>query len=218
MRIAPFTLGALAAVTLVLGSARSAEAQTRASLPTSKSTLFDITPYAGYMVFGDYFSGPLGTAITNAPSTVVGAQLGMRIAPNVSIIGNLATTNSDVQAGVPFFGGVSIAKSTLTMYDAGLQFDLPMGGVSGTQFSPFVQASAGAMRYDLSESLLTTTATNLAANLGVGADISVGSGVGVRLMARDYIGNFNFQDATSLNVTGNTTQSFMFSAGLRFSF
>jgi hypothetical protein len=218
MRNPSLAILGLAVGTLIVGSPSTAAAQSRGGMPVAKPTLFDVTPYVGYMVFGDYLSGPLGTAITNAPSTVVGAQLGMRIAPNVSIIGNLATTNSDVQAGVPFFGGVSIAKSTLTMYDAGLQLDLPMSATSGTQFSPFIQASAGAMRYDLTESFLTRTATNLAANVGAGADISVGSGVGVRLMARDYIGNFNFHDATALNVSSNTTQSFMFSAGLRFSF
>jgi hypothetical protein len=218
MRITPLTLAALAATTFAIGSPHRAAAQSRSGLPVAQQTIFDITPYAGYMVFGNYLSGPLGTSITNAPSTVVGMQLGMRIAPNVSVIGNLATTNSDVQAGVPFFGGVSVAKSTILMYDAGLQLDLPMTTMTGTAFSPFIQASAGAMRYDLTQSFLTTSATNLAANLGAGADISVGRGVGLRLMARDYIGNFNFNDATGLNVSSNTTQSFAFNAGLRFSF
>jgi hypothetical protein len=220
MRVTPFALAALAVGTLALSRPHTAAAQSRGpGAPLATGTLFEATPYVGYMMFGDYLSGPLGTSITNAPAPVVGLQLGMKIAPNVSLIGNLATANSDVQAGVPFFGGVSIAKSSLLMYDAGLQLDLPMSTMSGAELSPFIQASAGAMRYDLTEgSLLSRTATNLAANVGIGADLGLGRGVGLRLMAKDYIGQFNAQDATTFNVSTNTTQSFMFSAGVKFSF
>jgi hypothetical protein len=220
MRITPFALAALTVGTLALSHPRTAAAQSRApgsSLTTG--TLFEATPYAGYMLFGDYLSGPLGTSVTNAPAPVVGLQLGMKIAPNLSIIGNLAAANSDVQAGLPFLGGVTIAKSSVVMYDAGLQLDLPISTMSGAQLSPFVQASAGAMRYDLTEgSMLSRTATNLAGNIGLGADLGLGRGVGLRLMAKDYIGQFNAQDATTFNVSTNTTQSFLFSAGLKFSF
>jgi hypothetical protein len=54
--------------------------------------------------------------------------------------------------------------------------------------------------------------------VGLGADVSVGRGVGVRVMAKDYIGRFDLQQATYLNVGTNTTQSFAFSAGVRLSF
>jgi hypothetical protein len=223
MRITPFALAALAVGTLAVTPPHTAAAQSRGpggqGGPLTTGTMFEATPYAGYMLFGDYLSGPLGTSITNAPAPVVGLQLGMKIAPNVSLIGNLATANSDVQAGIPFFGGVSIAKSSVIMYDAGLQLDLPISTMSGTEFSPFIQAGAGAMRYDLTEgSLLSRTATNLAANVGLGADIGLGRGVGLRLMAKDYIGQFNAQDATTFNVSTNTTQSYMLSAGVKFSF
>jgi hypothetical protein len=193
-----------------------AQAQSRPAPPSA--TIFEVTPYAGYLISGDMLSGPLGTSVGPSPAPLVGAQIGMHIAPNVSIIGNLATGSSDITAGVPLIGGVSLAQSRVVLYDAGLQLDLPMGSASGASFSPFLQAGVGAMRYDITESFLTTTSTNLAGNVGVGADISVGSGVGVRLMAKDYIGQFDAQQATSLNVNTNTTQNYALSVGLRFSF
>jgi hypothetical protein len=219
MRLTQIALATLAAGILAV-SPRIAAAQSRgASAPLVHGTMFEATPYAGYMVFGDYLSGPLGTSITNAPAPIVGLQLGMRIAPNLSVIGNIATANSDVQAGIPFLGGVSIAKSTLVMYDAGLQLDLPITTYAGAAFSPFIQAGAGGMRYDLSEdNLISRSTTNLAGNVGLGADIGIGSGVGLRLMAKDYVGKFDFQEATTVDISSNTTQSFAFSAGLKFSF
>ena len=200
---------------MVVGIAGVGQAQLTSSQPP---TIFEATPYAGVMIFGDYLSGPLGTSVTNAPATIIGAQLGMKVTPNISIIGNVATASSDIRAGIPILGGVSIAQSTVQMFDAGLQLELPITSLSGFQFSPILQAGAGAMRYAITESFITTNSTNFAANVAAGADISVGRGVGVRLMAKDYIGNFDMQQATYIDAQTNTTNSFAFSAGLRFSF
>jgi hypothetical protein len=194
-----------------------ASAQSRGpSSPLTTATMFEVTPYVGYMIFGDYLSGPFGTSVTNAPAPVFGAQLSMSIAPNLKVIGNVATATSDIQAGVPIFGGVSLAQSRVQMFDAGLELAVPMATL--TAMTPFIQAGAGAMKYDITQSFITTSSTNFAANVGVGADVPVGRGVGVRLMAKDYIGKFDMQQATYLDVGTNTTQSFAFSAGVRFSF
>jgi len=40
----------------------------------------------------------------------------------------------------------------------------------------------------------------------------------LRFLAKDYIGQFNFQDATGLDITGNTAHNFALTAGLRFDF
>ncbi|HEY4138766.1 MAG TPA: hypothetical protein VGN65_09955, partial [Casimicrobiaceae bacterium] len=66
--------------------------------------------------------------------------------------------------------------------------------------------------------VLNTTATNFAGNIGVGADIAMGKGMAVRLLAKDYIGKFNFKDAIGVDVGGSTAHNFGLTAGLRFDF
>lgn len=183
-----------------------------------RGTAFELTPYAGYMIFGDYFKGPLGTSIGNAPGALYGVQLGMKLAPNISLVGNLGYSSSDVRVGVPFLGGYSIARSSTLLYDGGLQLDLPLTMASGFSLKPFAQVGAGAMRYDISQSIVETQATNFAANVGVGADLALGRAIGLRLMAKDYFGKFDFKDATQLEVTGETAHNWGLSAGIRLNF
>jgi hypothetical protein len=194
-----------------------AEAQSRTAPPAS-GLAFDVTPYVGYMIFGSYIDGPFGTSLTNAPAPVIGAQLGMHLTPNISLIGNLATSSSDIQAGIPFLGGLSIADSRMVFYDAGLQLDIPVTTVGGTSFKPFIQAGAGGIRYDIEQLGLSTSANNFAGNVGLGADVAINRSFGVRLMAKDYIGKFDFKDATTFDFSGNTAHSFAFSGGVRVSF
>src|SRR5450759_3349907 len=127
MRIASFALAGLAAGAALTLAPTASQAQSRtAGRPAADgSTMFDVTPYAGYMVFGNYLTGPLGTSLTNAPAPIDGVQLGMKMAPNVSLIGNLATASSDIQVGVPFLGGVSVAQSSVVLYDICLLYTSP---------------------------------------------------------------------------------------------
>ena len=213
---ATFRAGALIAALTLVGAA-SAHAQSRAT-QLERGKAFDFTPYGGYMVFGDYMKGPLGTSLSNAPAPVFGAQLGMRLAPNISLVGNVAAASSDIKAGIPILGGLSVAHSNILLYDAGLQLDIPVTTMGGTSVSPFIQAGAGAIRYDIQESIMSSTATNFAGNVGLGADVALGNGFGVRVMAKDYIGKFDFKDATFIDYSGETAHRIAFSAGLRMSF
>ena len=217
MRLHSYVLTALRSTVAVATLATAAHAQSRATtLPSGKA--FDFTPYVGYMVFDSFLDGPLGTSVGNAPAPVFGAQLGMRLAPSISIVGNVAAASSDIKAGIPILGGLTVAQSNMLIFDGGLQLDVPEMTMSGTSFRPFVQAGAGAIRYDISQSFLSTTATNFAANIGVGADIAIGKSMGVRLMAKDYIGKFDFEDATFIDFDSKTANNLAFSAGLRLSF
>jgi hypothetical protein len=180
--------------------------------------VFHLTPYAGYMVSGDYLKGPLGTSITNSPGPLYGAQLGVALAPNISLIGNAAYTSGDVRVGIPFLGGLSVGNTSMMLYDADLQLDLPTGSTGTVPFVPFVQAGVGAIHYTIDESILQTSATNLAVNFGLGADLSLGRGVAVRLLAKDYVGKFDFKEATSFDVSGQTAHNLAFSAGIRVDF
>jgi hypothetical protein len=142
----------------------------------------------------------------------------LSLAANVSLVGNFAYTTSSLDVGVPIIGGVSVGNSSTLIYDADIEYNLGNARAGSTAFSPFVQAGVGAMKYDVSASVLTTHATNAAANVGVGADFVVGRGMALRVLAKDYIGKFNFKDATGFNVDGNTAHNIGLSAGLRFDF
>src|SRR5262249_59926767 len=116
-------------------AAGSLGAQTRES-----GTGMHVTPYVGYMFFGDYLKGPLGTSLTNAPGLMYGTTLSLPLAPNLSLVGNLGYTSSDIKIGVPFFGGISAGKSTMYMYDAGLEYAFPASKSGTFPFTPFVNA------------------------------------------------------------------------------
>jgi hypothetical protein len=199
------------------GALSAAPASAQPSKPIN-GTAFELTPYVGYMVFGDFLKGPLGSSVSNAPAAIYGAQLGMKLSPNISLVGNLGYGNSDVRVGLPFLGGYSIARSSTLLYDGGLQLDLPVTTASGLSLKPFAQAGVGAMRYDISQSIISTQATNLAGNVGVGADLGLGPSMGLRLMAKDYFGKFDFKDATQLDLQSEMSHNWAFSAGLRLAF
>ena len=46
----------------------------------------------------------------------------------------------------------------------------------------------------------------------------MGRGLALRVMAKDYIGKFNFQDAIGFDVNGGTAHNWAFSAGMKFDF
>jgi hypothetical protein len=170
------------------------------------------------MKFGNFVDGPLGTSINGAGGPMFGAQLGVNLTKNVAIIGNVARASGDLQVGLPFLGGISIGHSSAWLYDGGLQLSAPLGTATALPITPFVQVGAGAMRYDVGASVVNTTATNVTYNAGVGADVALGKLVSVRLMAKDYVGKFDTQQATGIGVGSSTQNNIAVSAGLKLNF
>ena len=185
---------------------------------TPSASVFHVAPYAGYMVFGNYLNGPVGTTLSSKPGALYGVQAALSLSQNLQLVGNIGTTSSSMRVGVPFFGGISVGNSSMLMYDADLEYDFGGPSTSGVKFTPFIQAGIGQMRYDITASVLETHATNVAENVGLGADFAIGRGMAVRVLAKDYIGKFNFQDATGFGITGSTAHNLGFMAGLRFDF
>ncbi len=186
--------------------------------PVSNGSLFSVTPYVGYMSFGDFVRGPVGTSLSMKSGAVYGAQLAMRITTGVALVGNVAHSRTSLQAGVPFLTGLDVGSASMWLYDGGLQFDIPTGG-SQLPLKPFVQVGAGAVRYQLAPAdFLRTDATNFAFNAGVGFDYQMSRAVGLRLAAKDYVGKFDVREATALSVNTPMSHNWAFTAGLRIGF
>src|SRR5512138_545578 len=174
---------------------------------------FAITPYAGYMKFGNLVSGPLGTSLRNAGAAIYGAEATVGLGSSLALVGNVAYSQPGLEVGAPILGGLSVGRSSVLLYDAALRLRVPLTG--GLPISPFVQGGVGAMRQSFELSPVSTHATNTAYNVGAGADIALGSRLGLQVMAKDYIGKFDAREATAINVDTRTTHNWAVSAGLR---
>ena len=106
---------------------------------------FGITPYAGYMKFGNLVSGPLGTSVRNAGAAVYGAEATLGLTRAIALVGNVAYTQPGLEIGAPLIGGVSVGQSSVLLYDAALRLRVPVG-MGGLPISPFVQGGAGYAR------------------------------------------------------------------------
>jgi hypothetical protein len=176
-----------------------------------------ITPYVGYMSFGSLVSGPLGSRLTNGTGAVYGGQITLPISRSIAVYGNLAYSKPGLEVGIPILGGVAVGQSSVLMYDGGLQLS-GSGGRGGRGIVPFVQAGVGGMRYSFDIAPIHLTATNLAFNAGLGVNVPLGSNLGIRLMAKDYIGKFDAQEVSGININTKTTHNFAASVGVTLGF
>ena len=182
----------------------------------AKPTVFDVTPYAGYMMFGKLFEGPIGTSISAGSGPLYGAQMSLTMAKNVAIYGNVGYSSSDLKIGLPIFGGLDVGSSKALLYDGGVELKVPLQEAS--MVTPFVQGGVGGIRYEVASGFINTKATNVAYNVGGGVDVKLSPNFGVRLMAKDYLGKFDFQEATSLNLDSKTTNNVALSLGVKLGF
>ena len=202
---------ALAAAALLAPAAARAQ---RAGAPS----FLELSPYAGYMLFGDIFDGPLGTTLSSAAGAVYGVQLAVRLTPGLALVGNVAKAGGNLQVGVPFLGGYDVGESSVLLYDAGLQLGTSLGDRTRLPISPFLQAGVGGMRHQVRSGPLETDATNLAFNAGLGADVALSDGIALRLMAKDYMGRFDTEEATGLAADASFSHNVALSGGITLTF
>jgi hypothetical protein len=81
-----------------------------------------------------------------------------------------------------------------------------------------VQVGAGGMRYNVKVAGFSRTASNLAFNAGLGADVPLGRNLGLRLFAKDYIGKFDVNEAAGVDYEAKTSHNIALSAGLKLQF
>ena len=212
-----FVLAGLAAALALSAGSAEAQRRTRRMPVTDPTPAPSVSPSAGYMMFGDIVDGPLGTKLTNSSGAVYGIQGNLPLGSTVSVVGNVGYTEPDLRFGVPILGGITFGKSQVWMYDAGLQFSAPtMRG--DRAITPFLQVGAGGMHYNVQVAGLNRTASNLAFNAGVGADIPLAQNLGLRLFAKDYIGKFDVNEAAGIDYQAKTSHNIALSAGLKLQF
>ena len=177
--------------------------RSRTKRPQQTATSLSISPYAGYMTFGELIDGPLNTNLKSKASPIYGVQLKLPLGNAVSVFGNVGYTEPDLSVGLPLLGSITFGKSAVWLYDAGLQLSAPGYGTGDRGIFPFVQVGAGAMKF----------------NAGLGVDIPLARNIGLRFVAKDYIGKFDFQEATQVDIVdAKTSHNVAFSAGLKLGF
>jgi hypothetical protein len=171
----------------------------------------ELVPIAGYFIFDDLLRGPVGTELTNSNGAVVGAQIAVPVAGPLSLFAGGGYAKSDLTVGVPILGGVSIGNTDAWMFDGGLQLRVPTAG----RVAPLVQLGVGGTHYRISNSILETESTNAAVTVAAGIDLDLSRNFGLRLMAKDYIGKFDFKEAIFADIDGRTGHNVGLMAGLR---
>lgn len=175
-----------------------------------------LTPYAGYLITGDWYDGPIGTSIAASNAPMLGVQGGIPLTSGVALVGNLAYANGDLRIGLPLLGGRNVGSANTWMYDVGLE----LGGLGSRSsgIAPFVQGGIGGMTHEIKASVLETRASNVAYTAGVGVDIGFSESLSLRIQAKDWISRFNSEDAVGFRVEGNLAHNVALTAGVKLRF
>ncbi|HUF28393.1 MAG TPA: hypothetical protein VMM18_15550 [Gemmatimonadaceae bacterium] len=183
----------------------------------------DITPYAGFLLTGDFMTGPLETRLSSANGPMYGVQASFPVGNGLSLYGHVGSSQAALEVGIPFLGGLKIGDVSTLVYDGGIRLTLPNTIGARQMVTPFAQVGVGGMRHDITVSVaeydvLQTKATNFAVNAGIGAHIAVLPGFGVRVLASDYMGKFDVREATSFGLDTKTAHNFGLVAGISIEF
>lgn len=172
-----------------------AAAQDSQSAITGRQSTFSITPYAGYMFFGDLAERQGGTDLTNDDAFMFGAQAKVRMTSRWAVYGNAAYSKTQFQEEVEGTSTVTPISGDIGYFlgDVGLQYSLPIS-FAGGNVAPFVQGGIGAVKYSPDvDDLNADGTTNLAFNGGVGLDVNAGP-LGLQLMVKDYVTSLDWRD------------------------
>lgn len=203
-------------VRLLAGAAAATTLAATTALEAQTGVGAHLTPYAGYLITGDWYDGPVGTSIATTNAPMLGVQGAIPLSKGISLVGNLAYASGDLRIGLPLLGGVNVGSAKTWLYDAGLE----LGGLAGrsTGIAPFVSGGIGGMTNDIKASVFQTRASNVAYTAGVGVDVGISEGLALRLQAKDWIGRFNSEDAIGFRAEGNLAHNWALTAGVKLRF
>ncbi len=175
-----------------------------------------LTPYAGYLITGNWYDGPIGTSLSTTNAPMVGGQASIPLTKGISLVGNLAYASGDLRIGLPLLGGVNVGTVKTWLYDAGLE----LGGLPGkkTGIAPFVQVGIGGLTNDIKNSLFDVRASNIAYTGGVGLDVGLTESFALRVQAKDWVSRFNSEDAVGFRAEGNLAHNWALTAGVKLTF
>ena len=175
-----------------------------------------LTPYAGYLITGNWYDGPIGTSLSTTNAPMVGGQASIPLTKGIALVGNLAYASGDLRIGLPLLGGVNVGTVKTWLYDAGLE----LGGLPGKKvgIAPFVQLGIGGLTNDIKNSLFDVRASNIAYTGGVGLDIGLAERFALRVQAKDWVSRFNSEDAVGFRAEGNLAHNWALTAGVKLTF
>jgi hypothetical protein len=210
-------------------AAAPALAQTPESVVTGGQSTFSLTPYAGYMMFGNLANLGPNSTLTNDDSWIAGAQAKIRMTSRWAVVGNAAYSKTNFESE-PRSGTATADRVSgdigYWLADVGLQYQLPFSWNEG-KVSPFVQGGVGAVRYSAeADDLNSDNTTNVQFNGGVGLDIDRGP-IGFQFMLKDYVTSFDWEKVRGIEaeeiLTGDADRSriahnLALTAGIRINF
>ena len=175
-----------------------------------------LTPFAGYLITGNWYDGPIGTSLSTTNAPMVGGQASIPLTKGIALVGSLAYASGDLRIGLPLLGGVNVGSVKTWLYDAGLE----LGGLPGkkTGIAPFVQVGIGGLTNDIKNSLFDVRASNIAYTGGVGLDVGLTESFALRVQAKDWVSRFNSEDAVGFRAEGNLAHNWALTAGVKLTF
>lgn len=207
-------------VPAVLAALVAAPLAAQQSIFSTKPAVFHVTPYVGYMNFGDYFESSGGIEYSNENGALYGAQAQLDLGRYLSLVGNFGYSSSKFTFENYFGAGqdLNLNDVGVWIYDAGLQFRMPLAPGATSGISPFVQAGGGAMRWSAEDDdILSESSTNAAFNFGAGIDWQIGK-LGVRLMAKDYVTSLDWDDLDNVSARDTKAHNWALTAGFKIGF